>query len=362
MHIARHRCGDWRLPAHAKAHALQSNLRQDNSSSSATAQPARSRGARRFAPGWRVTQAPAPRSRCRRSTTCTSRISPIRGSCRRHRATPRSPSMERQVRDVRWDRPRRPHSSTGVADLIVFQCDADFDCAPNNVAEATLKGVTLSARARWRDTCQGIARPPVAKGRSDRPPAAAARAHHGALSAQTAMDPCTFVAEVVASTERYDDAANMRRIGGYGVVNLAAEWRSPRQRRCSSAATTCSTRITSLRPTFPPAARTCSRACGGRCDRPGFAPASRAGGSGGRRARQQRRRRHRRDGRAAAPARRIVTLAPHAAELVAAAGAGIARSSASSSEPTSRPRSASLPVVGDANALDLERIVRLRPT
>jgi iron complex transport system substrate-binding protein len=62
----------------------------------------------------------------------------------------------------------------------------------------------------------------------------------------------------------------------------------------------------------------------------------------------------------AVPARRIVSLAPHATELLFAAGAGarvvgvVAHSD--------WPREArALPGVGDANALDLERIVALAP-
>jgi iron complex transport system substrate-binding protein len=61
-----------------------------------------------------------------------------------------------------------------------------------------------------------------------------------------------------------------------------------------------------------------------------------------------------------AAARRIVTLAPHAAELVHAAGAGerIVGVVKGTDYP---PAVAWLPVVGDAAALDLERIVALAP-
>ena len=61
-----------------------------------------------------------------------------------------------------------------------------------------------------------------------------------------------------------------------------------------------------------------------------------------------------------APARRIVTLAPHAAELVHAAGAGerIVGVVKGTDYP---PAAAALPIVGDAAALDLERIVALAP-
>lgn len=62
----------------------------------------------------------------------------------------------------------------------------------------------------------------------------------------------------------------------------------------------------------------------------------------------------------AAPARRIVTLAPHAAELVAAAGAAsrLVGVGAATDRP---PEARALPVIGDANAIDVERILALEP-
>jgi iron complex transport system substrate-binding protein len=60
------------------------------------------------------------------------------------------------------------------------------------------------------------------------------------------------------------------------------------------------------------------------------------------------------------PAQRIVSLAPHATELLFAAGAGsrVVGVVAHSDWP---PAARALPRVGDANALDLERIVALAP-
>lgn len=60
------------------------------------------------------------------------------------------------------------------------------------------------------------------------------------------------------------------------------------------------------------------------------------------------------------PARRIVTLAPHAAELVFAAGAGAAIVGVIKGTDYP-PAATTLPVVGDALALDLERIAALAP-
>jgi iron complex transport system substrate-binding protein len=62
----------------------------------------------------------------------------------------------------------------------------------------------------------------------------------------------------------------------------------------------------------------------------------------------------------ASPAQRIVSLAPHATELLFAAGAG-ARIVGVMSGSDFPPAAAQLPIVGTASALDLERILALRP-
>jgi len=61
-----------------------------------------------------------------------------------------------------------------------------------------------------------------------------------------------------------------------------------------------------------------------------------------------------------APARRIVSLAPHATELLFAAGAG-ARIVGVLAPADAPPEARRLPRVGDATGLDLERIVALKP-
>lgn len=61
-----------------------------------------------------------------------------------------------------------------------------------------------------------------------------------------------------------------------------------------------------------------------------------------------------------APARRVVTLAPHLTELVYAAGGGASLVAADSA--SDYPSAVSvLPRIGDASGLDLERIIALRP-
>src|ERR1700751_1666512 len=61
-----------------------------------------------------------------------------------------------------------------------------------------------------------------------------------------------------------------------------------------------------------------------------------------------------------APAQRIVSLAPHATELLFAAGAG-GRVVGVLSPSDWPPEAKQLPRVGDARAIDLERIVVLKP-
>ena len=117
-----------------------------------------------------------------------------------------------------------------VSDLIVFGCDADFNCSPQNVASATLEGVTLELQGIFGDT--------AVKGSADfaRPyddatgnmlPRRARR--YGSLGVTQTIAALQVGVQVVASSARYDDAANTRRMGGYALVNLNAEYAWTRQ-------------------------------------------------------------------------------------------------------------------------------------
>jgi vitamin B12 transporter len=112
-----------------------------------------------------------------------------------------------------------------VSQLIVFECDADFNCAPQNVARALLEGVTLGFDAHFgattinasldlgnpKDELTGLLLPRRAR-------------EHGALTVAHTIGAVRLGAEVVASSYRYDDAADTRRLAGYGILNLTAEW------------------------------------------------------------------------------------------------------------------------------------------
>ena len=129
----------------------------------------------------------------------------------------RSGDVRCEARAVAW------HNR--VKDLIVFQCDAVFNCLPQNVDDATLRGVTLGLDGDAGATrAQRFARPAGSRGRRDRPPAAAARAPARRRRAAAAARAGAARRRVVASSHRYDDAENLRRLGGYAIVNLTAEW------------------------------------------------------------------------------------------------------------------------------------------
>jgi vitamin B12 transporter len=112
-----------------------------------------------------------------------------------------------------------------VRDLIVFQCDANFNCKPNNVSNATLEGVTLYGDSQWRDTHAHASidlQAPTDDANGDLLPRRARR--HATLSLSQNVGPARLTAEWVGSSARFDDAENLRRMGGYGIVNLGIEW------------------------------------------------------------------------------------------------------------------------------------------
>jgi vitamin B12 transporter len=113
-----------------------------------------------------------------------------------------------------------------VSKLIVFQCDALFNCAPHNVDEAALEGVTLGFEARGESGGVLTASVDLQSPEDDRTgnllPRRARR--HGAVGIRHPWGPVRLGAELVASSLRYDDPANLVRMGGYAIMNLTAEW------------------------------------------------------------------------------------------------------------------------------------------
>jgi vitamin B12 transporter len=112
-----------------------------------------------------------------------------------------------------------------IRDIIVFECDADFNCAPQNVSRATINGVTLSGQwsvsprtalnasidllsAKDQDTGQWLPR--------------RARTHASVRGEHTLLGH-TLRAEIVAVGKRFDDAANKSPLKPYTLLNLGLD-------------------------------------------------------------------------------------------------------------------------------------------
>ena len=208
----------------AGAHAVQANLRHDDS----TQFGGRTTGALawgyRVTPAWRVT---ASAGTAFKAPTFNDLYFPGFSNPDLRPETSRNVEAgihwTERAGDATWQANAVGYRNR-VEDLIVFGCDADFVCVPRNVADATLRGVTLFGDLTWRDTVLhaslDLQSPTDASGRLL--PRRARR--HGVMSVAHPFGRARVVAEFVASSERFDDAGNQRRMGGYGTVNVSLEW------------------------------------------------------------------------------------------------------------------------------------------
>lgn len=116
-----------------------------------------------------------------------------------------------------------------VENLIVFGCDADFNCRPDNVGRATLEGATVGFDwARGDTLITGSLDLQRAENDANGNLLPRRARRHGTLQVLHQIGPLRVGAELVAASERYEDAANTVRMPGYGIVNLTAEWRISR--------------------------------------------------------------------------------------------------------------------------------------
>jgi vitamin B12 transporter len=126
--------------------------------------------------------------------------------------------------EARWEA-RAIGYHNQVSQLIVFECDVSFNCAPQNVDRATLEGATLGLDLNWRDTRVTASidlQNPTDDATGKLLPRRART--HGAVQVQQQAGPVQLGLEFVASSLRYDDAADTVKMGGYGIVNLTAEY------------------------------------------------------------------------------------------------------------------------------------------
>jgi vitamin B12 transporter len=112
-----------------------------------------------------------------------------------------------------------------VDDLIVFICDENFACAPQNVAKATLEGITLGYEKNW-DELTLKASLDLQRPEDDATGALLPRRarRHGALVLARSFGAWRIGVEETASSQRFDDAANTRKMGGYALTNLTVEY------------------------------------------------------------------------------------------------------------------------------------------
>ena len=114
-----------------------------------------------------------------------------------------------------------------VRDLIVFECGAAA-CAPQNIENATLKGVTIEFLGTWGGLsvrASADLQNPEDDATGNLLPRRARR--HGSIAIAQSWQGLRLGAEVVASSERFDDPANTIRMGGYALVNLTADYALP---------------------------------------------------------------------------------------------------------------------------------------
>ena len=128
---------------------------------------------------------------------------------------------------LRWSAARSSASLTAyqndVRDLIQFECDANYNCAPQNVAKARLQGMTLAVGTTLGpirvDGSLDFADPRNTT--TDTQLARRAR-EHGTLKLGGDVFGVRTGAELLASGKRFDNASNSRALPGYAVLNLYA--------------------------------------------------------------------------------------------------------------------------------------------
>jgi vitamin B12 transporter len=207
------------------AHAIQASLRHDRSSQYGNETTGAIAWGWQIAPAWRIT---AGYATAFKPPSFNDLYFP--GFSNPDLEPERSRSFEA---GVQWSARMRDWSldarATGwrnaVERLIVFGCDADFNCIPRNVDDATLTGVTLVAGASSADTTIRLSLD-LQDPKDDATGALLPRRakQHGTITLLQALGPVKLGAEIVASSHRFDDAANTIRLAGYAIVNLTAEW------------------------------------------------------------------------------------------------------------------------------------------
>lgn len=111
-----------------------------------------------------------------------------------------------------------------VRDLII-PAQGLFNDFPINAGEATIKGLNIAYEG-WIDNFHIKGSADIQSPRNEDTNLLLSRRsqHYGALALGYRWDDWNFLAEVIGSGNRYDDAANTRKLDGYALVNLTARY------------------------------------------------------------------------------------------------------------------------------------------
>jgi vitamin B12 transporter len=112
-----------------------------------------------------------------------------------------------------------------VRDIIVFECDAEFNCAPQNVNRASISGFTLAGQWQISGQTQFNASLDLLNAKDQLASTQLPRRArtHGSVRMQHAFAGITARAEVIAVGKRFDDGANKNPLAAYTLVNLGAD-------------------------------------------------------------------------------------------------------------------------------------------
>lgn len=114
---------------------------------------------------------------------------------------------------------------TDVDDLILTVCDASFNCAPENVAEARIRGLELGTGAElgpWTLYAAATLTDPRDTDTDNRLRRRSGKSLR--LEVDRQFGSVSVGGTVIAQGDRYDDADNQIRLAGFGLLNLRTDW------------------------------------------------------------------------------------------------------------------------------------------
>ena len=113
----------------------------------------------------------------------------------------------------------------GYRNRVSQQIVLDSNFIPQNIQRALLEGVSLGFNGQLGNTTITASLDLASPEDSVTAKLLPRRAReHGAITMLQTIGPVRLGAEVIASSYRYDDAANTKRLAGYGILNLTVEW------------------------------------------------------------------------------------------------------------------------------------------